>query len=344
MKKLEYIEIARGIAAILVVLHHATLDAPAFYGASPFSNFFLFGSAGVDFFFVLSGFIIYYVHSNDDPTLKNIKRYIIKRLIRVYPIFLFVSVILLSAYLILPQWSPKSDIIDFLYLSTSFFLLPSQEGRLLSVSWTLVHEMFFYMAFILMILNQRIGTIVFILWGVLILMTNLFFHDVKFPISFYLSQYNLEFLFGVTVAFLIKSNRAGVLKKYPVFIALMGVIVFLLNGINVDYSLLSLNSFFTTMIFGFSASAILFGSTLLDNPKKQYKILLLLGAASYSIYLIHNPLQSVLHRIIRAVDLQAIIYPNIIFISIAILCVLAGIILHLWIEKPLLRYLRKRFL
>ena len=344
MKKLQYIEFARGFAALLVVLHHATLDAPAFYGDSPFGNFFLFGSAGVDFFFVLSGFIIYYVHANDTPTFDNIKRYAIKRLIRVYPIFLFVSVILLGAYLFLPQWSPKSDIIDFSYLTTSFLLLPSEEGRLLSVSWTLVHEMFFYMVFVLMILNKRIGTIVFLLWGLLIIVTNLFFHKMAFPNSFYLSQFNLEFLLGVLVAFLIKSNRVKFLKKYPAYIALIGIMIFVLNGINVDYSLLSLNSFLTTMIYGLSASAILFGATLLGHPKKEYKTLLLLGAASYSIYLIHNPLQSVLHRIIRSLDLQAMISPNIIFILIVILCVLAGIMLHLWVEKPLLRYLRDKFL
>lgn len=40
MQKLQYLEIARGMAALLVVLHHATLGAPVFYNAEPFYNFF----------------------------------------------------------------------------------------------------------------------------------------------------------------------------------------------------------------------------------------------------------------------------------------------------------------
>ena len=58
------LEIARGFAAIMVLLFHAsTISAYEFgYGERPFGNLFLTGRAGVDFFFVLSGFIITYIH------------------------------------------------------------------------------------------------------------------------------------------------------------------------------------------------------------------------------------------------------------------------------------------
>jgi exopolysaccharide production protein ExoZ len=50
--KLASIEAARGIAALLVVLFHATaiINLPKYFSALPFSGFFLFGYAGVDFF------------------------------------------------------------------------------------------------------------------------------------------------------------------------------------------------------------------------------------------------------------------------------------------------------
>ncbi len=222
MKKFHYIEIARGMAALLVVLHHATLGAPDFYGARPFENFFNFGKAGVDFFFVLSGFIIYYVHSDDEGTVLSIRRYIVKRFIRVYPIFLFVSFILLSAYVLLPQWSPQSNIIDFSFLTSSFLLLPSPERPLLTVSWTLVHEVFFYCVFILLILNKNLGWIVFVFWAMMILGYNLLLEDGVFPYSFYLSEYNLEFLFGVVVAVLFKSDMTQYLQKYSRQFVVMG--------------------------------------------------------------------------------------------------------------------------
>ena len=347
MKKLQYIEIARGIAAILVVLHHATLDAPAFYDYRPFDNLFYFGMAGIDFFFVLSGFIIYYVHSDDNGTWKSIKDYIIKRLIRVYPLFLVVSTSMLIAYLLLPQWSPIAGLFSLEYLTTSFLLLPSSTPPLLSVSWTLVHEIFFYMLFILIILNKKIGVITFILWALMILSYNLFFQDVVFPFSFYLSKYNFEFLLGVLVAFLIKSDISFKIKNLALPALIVGLVVFLLNGVNVDYNLIQINGFYTTMIYGLAGSNIVFGLALLpslEQVSRLFKMLLLLGAASYSIYLIHNPLQSVLHRIIRASDIQTVLHPNLIFIAIVMFCLLAGIILHILIERPILNYLRKRFL
>tara|TARA_R100001460_G_scaffold91283_1_gene133035 strand:+ start:417 stop:704 length:288 start_codon:yes stop_codon:yes gene_type:complete len=55
------LQIGRAVAALLVVLHHATLGSRKFYGEA-FGGFWGFGNIGVDFFFVLSGFIIYWAH------------------------------------------------------------------------------------------------------------------------------------------------------------------------------------------------------------------------------------------------------------------------------------------
>lgn len=194
------------MAALLVVLHHATLGAPVFYNAEPFYNFFLFGSAGVDFFFVLSGFIIYYIHSDDQNSWTAIKKYILKRIIRIYPAFLLVSLVLLGAYLTFPQWSPRGDLINMQYLTDSLLLLPSSQRPLLTVGWTLVHEMFFYTVFIVVILNKKIGVSLLWGWGLLILLANVYIVKLDFPSSFYLNAHNLEFLLGMGVAYLIKSS------------------------------------------------------------------------------------------------------------------------------------------
>ena len=61
-KKLHLIQIFRGIAAMSVVIYHLGRSAEAYFHVKLLGDFFSFGYMGVDFFFVLSGFIITYVH------------------------------------------------------------------------------------------------------------------------------------------------------------------------------------------------------------------------------------------------------------------------------------------
>lgn len=347
MKKLIYLEWARGIAALLVVLHHATLDAPAFYNDKPFANFFYFGMAGVDFFFVLSGFIIYYIHSEDPNTYANVKRYLLKRLIRVYPPFLFVSSILLMAYLFVPFATERSDFFDIEYLLKSFLLLPLDVPPLLTVSWTLVHEMFFYILFITIILNKKIGMTIFLVWAGVIVLLNVFVQKIMFPYSFILNLHNLEFLFGILVAYIFKENKNSLKNNTLVYLTFSALLLFVLNGINQNYHMVEFSSSSVIFIYGLSSAMIIYGLVHLKNyyyKTRWTNLLSLLGAASYSIYLLHVPLLSVLHRIVSKLSLEEFIHPNLIFIFLVVLAVIGGVIMHLIVEKPVTLYLRNRLI
>lgn len=67
VNRLSSIESARGIAAFMVVLFHTTgiMNLPKYFSVMPLGGVFGFGHAGVDFFFVLSGFIILFIHYDD---------------------------------------------------------------------------------------------------------------------------------------------------------------------------------------------------------------------------------------------------------------------------------------
>ena len=71
----------RGLAALGVVLHHAGLAAGAFAGPFLGQSLLNLGYLGVDFFFVLSGFIIY--HSTADRG-RSLGQYSVARFRRVY--------------------------------------------------------------------------------------------------------------------------------------------------------------------------------------------------------------------------------------------------------------------
>ena len=69
----------------------------------PFGGLFLFAHAGVDFFFVLSGFIIYRVHRGDIGSPHRLSRYAWRRFVRIYPTYW----IILAGFGLLLLYSPK---------------------------------------------------------------------------------------------------------------------------------------------------------------------------------------------------------------------------------------------
>src|SRR6185503_7562101 len=94
-RKLNSLQAGRGMAALMVVLYHAYIKYG--FGGSGFTgHIFSLGFAGVDFFFVLSGFIIAYTSypfiGNKEKTIFFIR----KRFLRVYPIYWVYLVVVVS--------------------------------------------------------------------------------------------------------------------------------------------------------------------------------------------------------------------------------------------------------
>lgn len=86
MAVIQSLQVFRGLAALAVVAHHAVLSTGAFVDALPpqVEAILGMGYLGVDFFFVLSGFIIMYAHMGDERTGPAVRRYTFKRLARVF--------------------------------------------------------------------------------------------------------------------------------------------------------------------------------------------------------------------------------------------------------------------
>ena len=67
---------------------------------------FNFGYAGVEFFFVLSGFIMVLVHRRDFGQPSKALVFMRKRVVRIYPIYWLVMAFLLAIYFVSPGRGP----------------------------------------------------------------------------------------------------------------------------------------------------------------------------------------------------------------------------------------------
>lgn len=107
LRKFDSLQVFRGLAALGVVVHHAAISTEALVGRIPgwLIQIFEHGFLGVDFFFVLSGFIILNSHYDDEKSVAALKTYGIKRFARIFPPYWPVSIALIIAYFVLPGMS-----------------------------------------------------------------------------------------------------------------------------------------------------------------------------------------------------------------------------------------------
>ncbi len=349
---LHSIQAYRGIAVLLVVLFHGTYKIEHYYGVAPFFGVFDYGFSGVHLFFVLSGFVILAAHIKDIGFPKKLFGYFKRRLIRIYPIYWLI-------FLVLGGWkliSINVDVETFLIYS---FLFVSEENFVIPVAWTLLHEIIFYTVFSALIINKKLGVITITAWFVLILLN---WND---PSIVLFHRFNLLFIFGLLAAILCRKFKRIDDKKYASILKIffpLGVLGFLVtsvyySGLNVN--VLSWQSHPVSIIgFGFASFLLILSSASseIEAAFKHQRILRLIGDASYSIYLVHLWSLSEFFKLIRSLTErttgiilndgmgQSLFVSSVLLSIIVILSVLVGLIVHLKVEQPLLQLLRKKFI
>jgi exopolysaccharide production protein ExoZ len=149
VKQLYSIQYARALAALAVVLAHT--------GAYGSGNAFHIGSAGVDIFFVISGFVMWTTTASRAQTPAD---FIANRIVRIVPMYWLVTLALVIAAVCVPALFPRLKI-DAGHVVASLLFMPSRSpfnGELWPVlvqGWTLNYEMFFYGVFALVLFIPR---------------------------------------------------------------------------------------------------------------------------------------------------------------------------------------------
>jgi len=341
LRKLAGIEASRGIAALLVVLMHTAslFSDPKYFGEHAMGGLWTFGHAGVDFFFVLSGFIIYYVHSGDIDQPNRLQPYWRKRLIRIYPTYWAV----LAVYGVLLYFSPSKDLYEqsIPVVITNILLIPQAHTPILSVAWSLSHEMLFYILFSMLFLSRTAGKVLFGIWLAGILL-HVFGHYLPNTtvVRFLFNLFNLEFFFGIACAYLVKHKKSG--PALPCFV--LGMAFFFGTGL-VESLLLGaqFDSIAFHLSYALSSALIIYGLTCLElaGCLRVDKLLLLLGQSSYSIYLVHVIVIMCFQQVYLHVLANLGLPQTFVFLTCVLITLACGIMFSRMVEMPLLRSRRR---
>lgn len=324
--KLQSIEAARGIAALLVVAFHGerALALPQYVGHMPLGGLTGFMHTGVDFFFVLSGYIIFAVHRADIGQPSALGRYAMRRITRIMPPYWAAT-----AIAVVLAW-PGHGLPAPGSMAGSLLLVPHGEGPILGVAWTLEREMLFYLLFAAAILNRHLGAVLVATWmGLSVAGVDLG--------GWAFDEYSALFAFGIAAAAI-----PGTVVRHPLLLTVLGAAAFLAAGVAEDAGLLTSVGWLPRLVYGSASAILIVGLAAAERAGliTVSRMFGLLGAASYAIYLMHTLVLGLAARALVETGLLQHMPDRLVMVACCGTAVAAGLAFHRWAEVPLTAVVR----
>jgi peptidoglycan/LPS O-acetylase OafA/YrhL len=297
LEKLNYIDAIRGIAILMVIVHHTaqqgTINAPY-----PISVILSLGTRGVQLFFIASAFTLFRSYKNRNSFEKSpTKNFFIRRFFRIAPIYyLAIIYFILHQYINVPYWLGNQPYISvYNKISNILFLhgfSPYWINSLVPGGWSIAVEMMFYALFPFLFLKIKTINDAFIFLNITLIFKLIFqefFNYFQFIPSNYLKR---EFLFyyfpsqlpvfamGIIMFFLIENIKS--LDKVSIKIKLITFFLLLLQ-VGSTFDFLYLNHLVFGILF------LIFG-ILLSKGKLSFitnSLIRYIGKISFSMYIIH---------------------------------------------------------
>lgn len=278
-RRLDSLQVLRGIAALAVVVFHLGWTGIA--------------SFGVQLFFVISGFIVCHAGMAAPDV------FFLKRLARVVPLYWLATLGVAVAAMLLPRFFP-STMVSAQTLTKSLLFIPYARGDgegfpLLFLGWTLNYEMAFYAIFAACLLaSKRFAPWLAIGALLMVMAARPILSPIAFPLDFWTRPILFHFVAGIMV-WLWWSGHADVAVRFPAAAASVAVLVLLAGfcaGLWQSWS----------HIFPIDALAgalLLLVILRLNHTVLWPGMLLLIGDASYSLYLLHPYIVEGIDRVVH---------------------------------------------
>lgn len=354
----------RGVAALMVIFYHV-FEA---FATSPIDQRFNHGYLAVDFFFILSGFVIGYAYDDRWKTMTT-KDFIKRRLIRLHPMVVLGAVLGVIAFCIqgCEKWDGTQVSISMVMLALliNLFLIPAVPGSgpeirgngemypLNGPSWSLFFEYIGNIMYALFIrrMSTKALTALVVLAGIGLASFAIFNFSGAghLGVGWTMEEYNLiggflRVLFSFSIGLLMSRVFKPIPVKGAFWICSLAIVVLLSMPYVGNGEALWMNGIYDSVcaIIIFPMLVYL-GASGKTTDKHSARICKFLGDISYPLYMVHYPLIYLYFGWVKKENLTfAEAWPEALALVIGSI-VLAYISLKLY-DEPVRRYLTKRFL
>ncbi len=337
-REFQSIQYLRGLAVSMVVLYHLGVPLKRFGMPIEWPEGL---AAGVDVFFVISGFVMWATTSGRDVTTTT---FWAKRLLRIVPLYWLMTLAMTAVLFVAPTVFNTSRF-DAQHVLASLLFVPWMHPikhtlePVVMPGWTLNYEIFFYFLFgLVLFLPQRSRLPMLVTgFGVLVAL-GLMLPSLPAAAEFYLSPVILEFLLGVILAELLLTGRLFALAPAVAITVMLAALAAILLADHV--SMVS-----RTLFWGIPAAIMVAAGLGWEQGGRlgHWPVLRLVGDASYSIYLSQLVSMAVISAIWGKLVHASGPWVTAAFAVVDLTgALLGGIACYLLIEKPLQKAIRFR--
>ena len=335
--KLENIQILRAVAACMVLASHIGTEVADLAGRRGVTSSFEITpwATGVDVFFVLSGFLMLVTAGDEAGRPGAAAAFMGRRIARIAPLYWLLTTALVLGSLALPGML-HVPIGDAPHVLASYAFWPSLRGEeirpVLALGWTLEYEMFFYALFALALLLPRGWTVPSLAALMLcVVAAGQVWRPSGVALQFWSSPIILEFLLGVGCAVAYRRGLRLTSAQGGALVA-VGLVLLLLSG----DAAAQRGSWLPLASVGFPALLVVAGAALSPSARDGAfaRIGVEIGAASYSLYLLHP----FVLRTLRVVWDRFEPPLGLFWIVSAVLAVIGSILLRRIVEDPINRW------
>lgn len=342
--KLNQLTFTRFLAALAIVVYHAKAAIWPF-NTDALHALFSKANVGVSYFFILSGFVMIIAYGSKGQQRIYSGEYYLNRMARIYPVYLLA--LLLMAVIGL-------RILNAPTFSASLFAvqawIPGYALTLNSPAWSISVEFLFYLLFPVLFnyVYRRwrlalIAPLIVLVWALTQLILNRLYYSNFYEgypspshdLLFYFPPMHLnEFLVGnLTGLVYLRLHKEGRARNYDWAVVLLAILSVGLIALDIP---VNLHDGMMAVVF---APFILLLALNTGRLSKWMSgsIPVLLGEASYSLYILQVPLHILCLFAFNRIGLTN---PNVQFYSYLVFLILASMVSYYTIELPARKWIR----